>query len=133
MKINRILIALFIATTFASCNCQQKQDKKVVEIISVEQFELVDNTIQLIDVRTPEEYAEGHLKHAKNIDYYGDDFMEIMTVLNKDEALYIYCRSGGRSGKAAIKLKEAGFTKIYDLGGGILQWKEEGKELTKEE
>ncbi len=54
-----------------------------------------------------------------------------MNKLNKDEPLYIYCRSGNRSGKAASKLKELGFKEVYDLQGGVLDWKKKNLELIK--
>ncbi|MCU0445767.1 MAG: rhodanese-like domain-containing protein [Microscillaceae bacterium] len=81
--------------------------------------------IQLIDVRKPEEYAEGHLKNAQNIDYYAEDFKARLAQLNKNKPIYLYCRSGGRSGKTATMLREMGFSNVYDLQGGITQWKNE--------
>ena len=126
-------MALFIATTFVSCNCQQKQEKQAIEIITVQKFEEINSSVQLIDVRTPEEYAEGYIKHAKNINVFDDNFMEQILGLNKENAVYLYCRSGKRSAKASAKFQEAGFTKIYDLDGGFLEWKSEGKEISKEE
>ncbi|MDJ0646121.1 MAG: rhodanese-like domain-containing protein [Flavobacteriaceae bacterium] len=81
------------------------------------------DTVQLIDVRSPEEFLEGHLKNAKNINFYDGDFMQqMLKELDESKPVYLYCKSGGRSGKAAAKLSERGF-KIYDLKGGILDWK----------
>lgn len=135
-----ILIVL-ITISFISCNnCKQKEEtvavqqvvqEKVVELISATELEKVDESVQLIDVRTPQEYNEGHIKNAKNINFFEANFIEEMSKLNKDEPIYIYCRSGGRSGKASLKLKAAGFTKVYDLKGGILKWKSEGKSISK--
>jgi rhodanese-related sulfurtransferase len=81
--------------------------------------------IQLIDVRTPEEYAEGHLKNAQNFNFYNENFKTQLAQLNKEKPIYLYCRSGGRSGKTATILREMGFTQVYDLQGGITQWKNE--------
>jgi len=133
MKINKIIMILFIATAFASCNCQQKQQNEVVEIISVEELDQADSTIQLIDVRTPEEYAEGYIKHAKNINVFDDNFIALIYKLDKEKPVYVYCRSGKRSADASEQLEKAGFTKIYDLDGGIVKWKDEGKEIIKNE
>ncbi|NNC70729.1 MAG: rhodanese-like domain-containing protein, partial [Flavobacteriaceae bacterium] len=98
-----------------------EQSVGTFEKLSAEEFksrlESNDN-IQLVDVRRPEEYAEGYLKNATNINFYDSDFMgQILEDLDKSEPVYLYCRSGGRSGKAAIKLSEKGF-KVYDLRGG---------------
>lgn len=77
---------------------------------------------QLIDIRTPDEFSDGHIKDAKNINFYDADFIDQIQVnIDKSEPVYLYCRSGGRSGKAASKLSEMGF-KVYDLDGGIIDW-----------
>lgn len=76
--------------------------------------------VQLVDVRTPNEYKNGHIKNAINIDFFSRDFISNFDKLNKDEAIYVYCRSGSRSRKSSNKLASVGFTKIYDLKGGIL-------------
>jgi len=139
IKLKSILIVA-VAFTLMSCNCKQKQEtvavqqvtqEKVVELITATELEKVDESVQLIDVRTPDEFNGGHIKNAKNINFFEGNFIDQMSKLNKDEALYIYCRSGGRSGKAAQKLKNAGFTKVYDLQGGFMKWQSEGKEIIK--
>ncbi|MBV1888213.1 MAG: rhodanese-like domain-containing protein [Urechidicola sp.] len=133
MKSIKFVLVVFIIASITSCNSQGKKTtviENVVEVVGAAEFSKLDIKTQLIDVRTPEEYSEGYIKHATNINFYEDNFMELMAELAKDEVLYIYCKSGGRSGKAAEKLKEAGFTKVYDLDGGILQWQEEGNVLT---
>lgn len=71
----------------------------------------------LIDVRTPEEFADGHLKGATNIDFNGPDFAEKISELNKDGEYTLYCRSGRRSGLALEAMKAAGFTKVTNAGG----------------
>lgn len=73
----------------------------------------------VIDVRTPEEFAQGHLKHAWNINVQAPDFREQIQALGLDpEApVYLYCRSGRRSQQAAELLREMGFRKLYNIGG----------------
>lgn len=71
----------------------------------------------LIDVRTPEEFADGHLKGATNIDFNGPDFAEKISELDKDGEYTLYCRSGRRSGLALEAMKAAGFTKVTNAGG----------------
>ncbi len=82
-------------------------------------------TVQLIDVRTPKEYKDSHIPNAKNINIYDNDFVQQASVLDKSKPVYVYCRSGVRSMKAASKLKNAGY-KVYNLNGGIKGWEKAG-------
>lgn len=77
--------------------------------------------VQLVDVRTPAEYAEGHIVGAVNIDVQSPDFAEKITTLNKSRKVAIYCRSGRRSKMAAEQLSKSGF-KVVELDGGIQSW-----------
>lgn len=79
--------------------------------------------VQLVDVRTPLEYSRGHIDHAVNIDFYSNSFFREFEKLDKFQPVYLYCRSGVRSRKAAEKLAVLDFEEIYDLKGGILNWK----------
>ena len=71
----------------------------------------------LVDVRTLEEYQAGHLKFSKNIDFKSADFQAQIKNLKKRKPVYLYCRSGNRSGKAADSLRSWGFKAVYNLGG----------------
>ncbi len=77
----------------------------------------------ILDVRTPEEFASGHLENATNINWNSSDFEEKTSVLNKEKPVFLYCRSGGRSSEAAKKLQELGFKEVYEMQGGITQWR----------
>jgi rhodanese-related sulfurtransferase len=90
-----------------------------------------DKTVQLVDVRTPQEVANGHIENAININIADADFQAKMTRLDKTKPIAVYCGVGGRSGKAAGILTTLGFTKIYDLQGGITAWKAQNKALVK--
>ena len=83
----------------------------------------------VLDIRTPEEYAEGHIEGAVNIDYRGADFVEKIAELDPDKAYLFHCRSGGRSGESIPVLKKAGFAELYHLNKGILEWSEVGQPL----
>ncbi|MEE1961846.1 rhodanese-like domain-containing protein [Allomuricauda taeanensis] len=79
--------------------------------------------VQLVDVRTKGEFMSGHIKGAKNIDFFqGSAFETAFSKLRKDVPVYIYCQSGNRSQKAARRLVDLGFTKVYDLRGGYSSW-----------
>jgi len=79
----------------------------------------------VLDVRTPEEYTGGHLEHAVNIDYYSSNYRSVLGELDKAKTYLIYCRSGNRSGKSLSIMEELGFKRVYDIAGGLVQWKRE--------
>lgn len=87
--------------------------------------------MQLVDVRTPTEYADGHIANAENIDFWSLNFDEKIKTLDKSKPIIVYCKSGGRSAKCAAKLKAKGFKKIYDLKGGFSKWSLEGMPIEK--
>lgn len=72
----------------------------------------------LLDVRTPEEYQEGHLDNAVNINWFDTDFAKQTLSLNKEKPIYVYCKLGGRSAKASKVLDSLGFKNVVDLTGG---------------
>lgn len=78
--------------------------------------------ILLLDVRTPGEFAGGSIAGAINIDYTAADFSQQIDGLSKDKPVYLFCQSGGRSGKALKLLTEKGFPEVYNLIGGYGAW-----------
>ena len=80
----------------------------------------------LLDVRTPEEYAEGHIAGSENIDFYESVFADNIAQLNRDASYVVYCRSGNRSGQTTELMKQLGFTDVTDISGGIVAWQSEG-------
>ena len=85
----------------------------------------------ILDVRTPGEFANGRIENAVNLDYYSQTFKNDLNKLDKDKTYLIYCRTGSRSGKALDIMKELKFGKVYNMLGGITQWKTEGLPTTK--
>lgn len=124
----RILILVLAFTTFTAC--VQKQIAGV-QVVDVAQFEkkMNENQVQLIDVRTPEEFQEGHLANAQNINVLDATFESQVASLDKTKPVLIYCKSGGRSAKASEKLKALGFTNITDLEGGFSNWSSSDKPI----
>ena len=87
--------------------------------------------MQLVDVRTPAEYLDGHLDGAQNIDMQADDFIDVARArLDRRKPVAVYCRSGKRSARAAQMLADAGF-KVTNLAGGINDWKVADKKIVK--
>ena len=76
----------------------------------------------LVDVRTPEEFANGHLDGALNINWLNKDFAARFKDIPKDKAIYLYCKKGGRSAGAQAKLSSLGFTNVINLEGGYDSW-----------
>ncbi len=85
----------------------------------------------ILDVRTSEEFGDGHIQDAINLDYYSETFRDELNKLDKDKRYLIYCRSGNRSGKALNIMEELNFREVYNMSGGILEWEAEGLPTTK--
>jgi thioredoxin 1 len=77
---------------------------------------------QLVDVRTPGEYEQGHLEKAQNIDYKSPAFQEQIKTLDKSKPVFVYCLGGVRSAAAAEILHQHGFKDVYDMKGGYIKW-----------
>lgn len=80
----------------------------------------------LLDVRTPEEYTQGHLAGATLLDFHSAEFQQKLTELPKDKTYLVYCRSGRRSKSACEQMRQLGFSGLYDLQGGIQAWQKAG-------
>jgi len=112
------IFTLLTATVFA-LGCYNRYDS-----VDAQEFaEVLKNPeIQIIDARTPQEFSEGHIPGAVNIDIGGEDFFKKMERLDKDRPVAVYCRSGRRSKIAAERFAGKGF-KVTELDGGIITWK----------
>ena len=110
-------------------SCQALPDQQVLSVdLNVEDFAALIDTSGLgilMDVRTDAEFIEGHLKGATQLNFYEASFETSLDAMDKDIPVFVYCRSGGRSGKAAKKMKEKGFKSVYNLEGGIIAWQRE--------
>lgn len=103
------------------------------EVINVDAktfSEVIKNGGVILDVRTPEEVAGGHIENASIIDFYDENFKEKAGMIQADKEVYVYCFSGGRSGEAAKFLLEKGHPKVYNLIGGTRAWKSSGLPMT---
>ncbi|MEK9613408.1 MAG: rhodanese-like domain-containing protein [Flavobacteriaceae bacterium] len=99
------------------------QDIPQVEVIEKEKFLLLmEDHKQLIDVRTPDEFNQGHIGSALNLNVNDPNFEAAVSKLDKNQPVLVYCAVGGRSGYAAKIMKKLGFKKIYDLKGGYRNW-----------
>ncbi len=78
---------------------------------------------QVVDVRTPAEYKAGHIQNASNVDVRSAEFNRMISALDKSKPVYLYCLSGGRSSSAASKLRDMGFAQVYEMPGGMMEWR----------
>jgi thioredoxin len=124
MKTLFSLLALMVFMTACQSNAAQNTGNAKTIVASEYQKLMGQQTsLVLIDVRTPEEFAEGHLANAVNINFNGSDFKQKIGALDKSKTTFVYCLSGGRSNSAMNEMSEMGFREVYNLQGGILQWK----------
>jgi rhodanese-related sulfurtransferase len=132
------IIPLGLSLTAMSCvnntqeqttTIQQEQEKEVFnKSIQVNEFAelLSKGEGQVLDVRTPEEWASGTIRGAQKMNFFDKDFTMQLNKLDKKRVVFVYCKSGGRSGKVATQLAMKGFT-VYNLIGGFTAWKAAGK------
>ncbi|MEO8210863.1 MAG: rhodanese-like domain-containing protein [bacterium] len=85
----------------------------------------------LLDVRTPEEYSEGHLHNSTNINFYKETFEDEIDEMDKRKKYLVYCRSGNRSRQTMFLMRDLGFEEVYNLADGIISWHEHGFEIIK--
>ena len=118
------LISL-IFLSFLFINCGQEQGNNTITTVELKVL-LSKEKIQLVDVRTPKEIEQGSIKTALFVNYFDEDFaIKLTSILDKNKPVYLYCRSGNRSGKAVKKMEAAGFTKAHNMTGGWSTWSAE--------
>ena len=111
----------FLSTLFGT----KKETSDKISILDAHTYAnaISGKKVQLVDVRTSGEFHGGHIKKAININYMNTaSFRKAFEKLDKDKPVYLYCRSGARSQKAARRLVDMGFSQIYDLKGGYMRW-----------
>lgn len=129
----KILLSLLTAISFGTTGCSAQSDgiSILTPQVFIEQAK-ADTTGIILDVRTPGEYQEEHLAGAQQLDFLNTEaFDAAIKQLDKSHTYYVYCRSGKRSHHACMKMQKLGF-KVFDMEGGILNWKKLGMPTTKE-
>jgi len=121
------LIAVALVVSVAACSSASA----ATEDVNVEEFASVIEGpgIVILDVRTPEEFAQGHIAGSININVESPDFTSKVEQLDKSQTYAVYCRSGRRSGVATQQMESLGFTSLYNMNGGVIDWAGAGFEL----
>jgi len=123
------LLQLFLASLLFSCTQPSGNDASLLGPEAFQAMLQKEPSVQLIDVRTPEEFSRGHLDEAINLNIHDADFTQKIGQLDKKQPVMVYCAVGGRSGTAAKQLRGMGFLNVYDLKGGVNEWKAAGLPL----
>ena len=127
----KILISMILGAVVAGISAGADEAAKDQPIKVEQAAVMIDAGVQLLDVRTKEEWDEGHLKGAKMVTLSEQGFADqVKAVLDPKKPVVVYCGSGKRSAKAAKQLRDAGFT-VHDMAGGITAWQKEGKPVVK--
>ncbi|CAM2065550.1 Rhodanese-like domain-containing protein [Sulfidibacter corallicola] len=131
-----LLVAALTVCTESQTESQTKsQINLAVDVATFDQAikkeMAVEGQAVLLDVRTPEEFKQGHIAGAELMNFHDPKFQARLGKLAKDKTYLVYCRSGGRSGKTAKMMKELGFVRVYDLAGGMIDWNKKSMPVKK--
>ena len=131
LKLGVVLWVLFISL---SCNTKpplNEQEKSAIHVVKPTEFKEKSKNQVIIDIRTPQEFSQGHIEGAINMNYFDHSFMEQIGKYDKSKPIFLYCRSGNRTSSAAAKIAKLGFEEVYDLQGGIMSWSKENLQIIK--
>jgi rhodanese-related sulfurtransferase len=125
------LILITTSVLAVACTLQDKAVTTVTDVSPAEAYALVvsrtgDPDFVILDIRTPAEFAGGHIQNAVNIDFYSEGFRDELNNLDKKKVYLIYCRTGNRSTKAIEMMKDLDFETVYHMVNGITAWVAEG-------
>jgi thioredoxin len=115
-------------------SCSEAQSQKHIKNVSAAEFkkEIENNpNVIVLDVRTPEEVAQGTIGNPSIINFYDSDFEKKISLMDKSKTIAVYCKGGGRSSQAAMLLEKNGFKNILNLEGGIMSWEQQGFSVNK--
>ncbi len=135
--INLIWVLLMAITLVVGGCAERVETAQIVKDVTVQEAsDLIQQNkgnpdFQIIDVRTPEEFNDGHIENAVLIDFYSENFKDELAQLDREKTYFVYCRSGNRSGQAVAIMSEMGFQEVYNLSAGIIDWIAQGFPVVK--
>jgi len=118
------VLPLFVLIALALSSCQSEPSGGLLSATAFSEKAKATKDAVILDVRTPEEFSAGYIDKAVNIDFYNPAFQSEVGKLDKSRTYFVYCEAGGRSASAAEWMRQEGFTKVFDLDGGISSWKD---------
>lgn len=124
-----LICFLLLALGSAACGSSSPTAGEILLVSPAEARQvLADRSpeVVVLDVRTPEEFSQGRLAGAVNLDFYGDDFVDQLDGLPRDRPYVVYCRSGNRSKLTIDLMRDQGFSQVWEVDGGIISWAEAG-------
>lgn len=121
-----ILLFLTSLSAHAEPEISDVTVEKAAQLLAKESEQLL-----VLDIRTAQEFEQGHIASATNLDFYGAGFGDELAKLDKSKPYLVHCRSGGRSAKALVKMRELGFQKVLHLNAGFNGWLAAGKPVKK--
>lgn len=131
LKLGVVLFMLFISLGCNSKPPLNEQEKSAIHVVKPTEFKEKSINQVIIDIRTPQEFNQGHIEGAININFFDNSFIEQIGKYDKSKPIFLYCRSGNRTSSAAAKVAKLGYGEIYDLQGGIMSWSRENLQIIK--
>jgi phage shock protein E len=126
--VKKIVALIASALLLAGCSSSPSAiDLSVTEFLA----KTAESGVVTLDVRTPGEFAEGYIEGARLIDFQSGNFENEIATLDKNATYAVYCRSGNRSGQAVKVMQDAGFTNVFNMNGGVIEWANAGLPLVR--
>jgi rhodanese-related sulfurtransferase len=139
MDVRRIRLTAILATMLVCLSpAMLGAQDAVMKAISPGQFKAMldrhkdTGDLVVLDIRTPPEFAAGHIEGAVMLDYYSRDFVDRLKKLDRQQTYLIYCRSGNRTGKSLAILEKLGFSRVYHLETGLIGWMKKSYPLVRQ-
>lgn len=126
----RYIKMLFVFCSLIALSCNSGDSGFEQASLHKCEYMLLSSDVQLLDVRTYDEYKYDWIEDAVLIDSYSKDFVDKLDTFNKDQSLIVYCSNGSRSSKVCSLLVSHGFSKVFKMQGGIEGWNIHGKKLS---
>ena len=124
----KVIALIAAALLLAGCSSSPSaMDLSVTEFSA----KAAESGVVTLDVRTPGEFAEGHIEGARLIDFQSGNFENEIATLDKNATYAVYCRSGNRSGQAVKVMQDAGFANVFNMNGGVIDWANAGLPLVR--
>jgi rhodanese-related sulfurtransferase len=124
-------IVLIVISIFLLVGCTSMTAGVTNMNVSEFSAKIAEAGVVILDVRTPAEFAEGYIEGARLIDFQSGNFENEIATLDKNATYAVYCRSGNRSGQAVKVMQDAGFTNVFNMNGGVIDWANAGLPLVR--